>query len=66
MADFSTMGNLHPIILRALKDIIQSGTVGLVLIWIIFDWTIIVFINFLRESCRDELQLPLSLATIEN
>lgn len=49
---------------RAVIDLIQTGATALILIWIVLDWTIFVFIGFLAEACKDELKLPVTLASL--
>lgn len=58
---------LNSIILqRATKDIILLIATAVVLIWIIFDFTIVAFFSCLRNACKDEMELPVKLAAIEN
>lgn len=51
---------------RAIQDIILLGAAGLILGWIIFDFTVVNCCGALKECCKDELELPVTLATIEN
>lgn len=54
------------IVNRALTDILLLGATGLILLWIIFDWIILGFCSCLRDCSKDELELPVSLAAVEN
>jgi hypothetical protein len=38
---------------RAIADIIMLGMTAIIAAWIIFDFTIVTFFNYLRESCKD-------------
>ena len=40
---------------RAATDIVMLALIGLILLWIIFDFTVITFFGALRELCKDEL-----------
>lgn len=51
---------------RAMYDLIQLAAVALILVWIIFDWTIFAFCGAVMDACKDELQLPVTLASLEN
>lgn len=41
------------VIKRAITDIILLGATAIIAVWIIFDFTIVTFFNFLKESCKD-------------
>ena len=51
---------------RAISDIALLGATGLALLWIIFDFTVVSFCGALQECCKDELELPVTYAAIEN
>ncbi len=64
LIDFTMISNI--VVQRAIADIIMLGAIAVVVGWIIFDYTIVTFFNFLRESCKDELELPVVFSSIEN
>lgn len=51
---------------RAISDIVMLAVIGLILLWIIFDFTVITFFGALSEMCKDELELPVTMAAVEN
>ena len=60
------VGTTHEIIARALGDILMLGATGLVLFWILIDWIFIGCISSLKECSKDDLELPVTLASVEN
>lgn len=62
--DFTQIPN--QILQRAIADIILLGATAIVAAWIIFDFTIVTLFRALRESCKDELELPVVFSAIEN
>jgi hypothetical protein len=50
--DVSLLNNVN-VASRAITDIILLGATAIVLLWIIFDFTIVTFFNCLRETCKD-------------
>lgn len=62
--DFTLIDSI--IIKRAIADIIMLGMIGIIAAWIIFDYTIATFFRFLKESCKDELELPVVFSSLEN
>ena len=42
------------------------GATGLILLWIVIDWILIGLISGCRDCCKDDLELPVSLASVEN
>lgn len=55
-----------PVLVRGLTDVLMLGATALILLWIIIDWILIGFISGLKDCCKDELELPVSLASVEN
>jgi hypothetical protein len=51
---------------RIFNDIIILGEPVLILLIIILDLTIFNFIGCLRECCKDELDIPVQWAAVEN
>ena len=51
---------------RALVDILLLGASALILVWIVFDWIIIGFIGMCRDCSKDDLELPVTMAAVEN
>ena len=54
------------IVTRALTDLLMLGATALILVWIVVDWLLIGFLSGCRECCKDSLELPVSLAAVEN
>ena len=59
-------GTTHEILGRALIDVLMLGATALILCWIVFDWVILGFCGCLKDCSKDDLELPVSLAAVEN
>ena len=51
---------------RAATDVAMLAEILLILVWIIFDFTVVTCCNCLQETCKDELELPVTMAAMEN
>jgi hypothetical protein len=56
----------NEVVKRAFQDIVLLAATTVVLIWIVFDFTIVTFFNFVGGLCADELKFPENLAGIES
>lgn len=54
------------IFVRALTDVLMVGATAAILAWIVIDWILIGIISGCRDCCKDDLELPVSLAAVEN
>ena len=50
---------------RAFLDILMLGGVALILVWLVFDYTIISFFGFISDCfCKKDIEIPVQFAKI--